>query len=135
MFVGVSVIDPAAVGVIVKVCVVDELVNVRTIGESPADPVPVGVIVIVPVKVLFGVIEKFVEVALILPDVGPVKVNVVAAAAVGVTEFDATDAVDVPIAFVAVTVNVYAVPFVSPVTVIGLEVPVVVMFPGDEVTV
>jgi hypothetical protein len=36
---------------------------------------------------------------------------------------DAADAVDVPLAFVAVTVNVYAVPDVSPETVIGL-VPV-----------
>ncbi len=36
---------------------------------------------------------------------------------------DAADAADVPLAFVAVTVNVYEVPFVSPVTVIGLDAP------------
>ena len=44
-------------------------------------------------------------------------------------------AVDVPFAVVAVTVNVYAVPFVKPVTVIGLDEPVPVMLPGEEVTV
>jgi hypothetical protein len=35
----------------------------------------------------------------------------------GVTELDAVDGEDVPIPFVAVTLNVYAVPFVKPVTV------------------
>ena len=49
LFVGVRVIDPAAVGVMVKVWAADELVNVRTIGDSPAAPGPVGVRVIVPV--------------------------------------------------------------------------------------
>jgi hypothetical protein len=39
----------------------------------------------------------------------------------GVTELEAEDAVDVPKAFVAVTVNVYAVPAVKPVNVYGLE--------------
>jgi hypothetical protein len=34
--------------------------------------------------------------------------------AVGVTEFDGADAGPVPTEFVALTVNVYAVPFVSP---------------------
>jgi hypothetical protein len=41
----------------------------------------------------------------------------------GVAAFDATDAVLVPSAFVAVTVNVYATPLVSPVTVIGDDPP------------
>jgi hypothetical protein len=39
------------------------------------------------------------------------------------------------LALVAVTVNVYAVPLVNPVTVTGEEDPVPVMFPGEEVTV
>jgi hypothetical protein len=39
------------------------------------------------------------------------------------------------LAFVAITVKVYAVPLVSPVTVIGLVVPVAVILPGVEVTV
>jgi hypothetical protein len=37
--------------------------------------------------------------------------------------------------FVAVTVNVYAVPFVRPVTEIGLVGPVAVIPPGSDVTV
>lgn len=53
----------------------------------------------------------------------------------GVTLLDAADAVDVPFAFVAVTVNVYAVPAVSPETVIGDEAEVPVKPPGEEVAV
>ena len=57
----------------------------------------------------------------------------------GVTEFDAADATDVPTEFVAVTVKVYAVPDVKPVTVIALlhvaEVSVPVLLPGFEVAV
>jgi hypothetical protein len=47
----------------------------------------------------------------------------------------AEDAEEVPALFVAVTVNVYAVPAVNPVTVIGDVVPVAVMEPGEDVTV
>ena len=53
----------------------------------------------------------------------------------GVTEFEGDDAVPVPTELVAVTVNVYAVPFVSPVTVIGEDDPVAVIPPGEEVAV
>ena len=53
----------------------------------------------------------------------------------GVTEFDALDAVLVPTEFVAVTVNVYAVPFESPVTIIGDEPPEAVNPPVFDVTV
>jgi len=55
---------------------------------------------------------------------------------VGVTALDALDAIDVPDAFVAVTVNVYAVPLVNPDTV-AVVAPVVVAVnePGAEVTV
>jgi hypothetical protein len=53
----------------------------------------------------------------------------------GVTEALGEDAGDVPIAFVAVTVNVYAVPFDKPVTVSGLDAPVAVAPPGLAVTV
>jgi hypothetical protein len=42
----------------------------------------------------------------------------------GVTELLAADAGPIPTAFVAVTVKVYGVPFVRPVTVIGLPVEV-----------
>jgi hypothetical protein len=53
----------------------------------------------------------------------------------GVTELLAADAGDVPIAFVAVTVNVYAVPLLKPLTVIGDEEPVPVIPLGLDVTV
>jgi hypothetical protein len=53
----------------------------------------------------------------------------------GVAELLASEAVLVPIAFVAVTVNVYAAPFVSPVIVIGDEPPVAVKPPTFDVTV
>jgi hypothetical protein len=70
--------------------------------------------------------------------VGVEKVNVAIDSyefgSAGVTELDAADAVDVPLAFVAVTANVYAVPVVRPDTVIGLA-PVPVKDPGDEVAV
>jgi hypothetical protein len=49
--------------------------------------------------------------------------------------FEAPDVVLVPTEFVAVTVNVYEVPFVSPVTVIGEAPPVAVNPPTFEVTV
>jgi hypothetical protein len=54
--------------------------------------------------------------------------------AIGVTLADGADAAEGPIPFVATTVNVYAVPFVSPYTVIGLVVPVPVSPPGLDVT-
>jgi hypothetical protein len=41
----------------------------------------------------------------------------------------------VPLALVAVTVNVYAVPAVNEITVIGEDAPAAVMLPGDDVTV
>jgi len=52
----------------------------------------------------------------------------------GVTLFEALDAAPAPIAFVAVTVKVYAVPFVSPVTLMGEEMPLPVPPAGVEVT-
>ena len=53
----------------------------------------------------------------------------------GVTAFDALLAEPAPAALVAVTVNVYSVPFDKPVTVIGLADPEAEMLPGEEVTV
>jgi hypothetical protein len=47
----------------------------------------------------------------------------VVAGTLGVTEFDTADGALIPAALVAVTVQVYEVPFVRPVTVIGLAVP------------
>ena len=53
----------------------------------------------------------------------------------GVTLLEAVEALEVPTEFVAVTVKVYAVPFVSPVTVNGEAAPLTAIFPGLEVTV
>jgi hypothetical protein len=53
----------------------------------------------------------------------------------GIIELEAVLARPVPLAFVAVTVKVYAVPLVSPVTAIGLAEPMAVKPPGLEVTV
>ena len=53
----------------------------------------------------------------------------------GTTELLVPEEILVPIAFVAVTVNVYVVPLVKPVTVIGDAPPVPVNPPGLEVTV
>jgi len=55
----------------------------------------------------------------------------------GVTEFEAADAALVPAALVAVTLNVYAVPFVKPVSVVDVAGAAIVTGPvgGFEVTV
>jgi hypothetical protein len=52
-----------------------------------------------------------------------------------VTAVEAEEATELPIAFVATTVNVYDVPFVNPVTIIGEVVPVTGEVAGLEVTV
>ena len=74
-------------------------------------------------------------VALPLLPLAEILVGTPGAIAAGVTADDALEAVPVPMELVAVTVKVYAVPLVSPVTVIGDEAPVAVRPPGDEVTV
>jgi hypothetical protein len=55
-------------------------------------------------------------------------------AAAGVTLLDAALSAPYPTIFCAATVNVYAVPFVKPVIVIGEEAPVAVIPPGEDVT-
>ena len=59
------------------------------------------------------------------------------AATFGVTLFDAAEVAPAPIAFVALTVNVYAVPLVRPVTLIDVHgaVQVPVLPPTTEVAV
>ena len=78
------------------------------------------------VAVNVGVVPKFCV---------PGLVNVMVWGALGVTEFEADEAEPVPAALVAVTVNVYAVPLVRPVTVIGLVAEVPVAPPGFAVAV
>jgi hypothetical protein len=52
-----------------------------------------------------------------------------------VTAVEAEEATELPTSFVAITVNVYVVPFVNPDTFIGEEVPVTGEVAGLEVTV
>jgi hypothetical protein len=73
-----------------------------------------------------GVVPKFCALGLL---------KVMVCAAFGVTATDAMEAGPVQPEFLAVTVKVYAVPFVRPVTVTGLAVPVAVTPPGLDVTV
>jgi len=74
-------------------------------------------------------------VALPLLTVAEILVGAPGAIGAGVTADDTLEAVPVPRELVAVTVKVYAVPLVSPITVIGDDVPVAVKLPGEEVTV
>jgi hypothetical protein len=98
--------------VIVHTPVVDE-VNVTV---SPELAVAVSV----------GAVPKF---------CAPGFAKVIVCAPFGVTLFDAAEAAPVPALFVAVTVKVYAVPLVRPLTTMGLAAPVPVRPPGFEVTV
>jgi hypothetical protein len=67
------------------------------------------------------------ELAKLLPTkFQPERIGTEVVGATGVTLFEALEARLTPALFVAVTVNVYAIPLVSPLTVIGDPVPVVV---------
>ena len=69
---GTRVTVPVAVGVIVKVCAVEEFENVRVIGVL--NPPPDGVIVIVPEIAWPGVTVKTLDATPTVPLAGPVKV-------------------------------------------------------------
>ena len=74
-------------------------------------------------------------VATALPDVATPIMGASGTVPTGVTLFDTADADPVPAAFIARTVNVYAVPFVSPDTTMDVHgaMQLAVRFPGDEV--
>jgi hypothetical protein len=78
------------------------------------------------VAVSVGVVPKF---------FAPGFANVIDCEPKGVADPDAPEALPAPALLVAVTVNVYAVPFVKPVTMIGLVAPLAVNPPGLDVTV
>ena len=111
-----------AVPVVRKVSAPPEVI-VATLGVSD---VKVGVRLESAVALSVGVVPKFCV---------PGFVNVIVCEALGVTEFEAADAEPVPAELVAMTVKVYAIPFVRPVTVIGELAPVPVAPPGLAVTV
>jgi hypothetical protein len=98
----------------------DEVTVYEVIAEPPSDAGGVNVTVACPFPAVAAT---------------PVGAPGAVVTEAGVTWFDTLDGTLVPAEFVALTVKVYAVPFVSPETVIGLPAPVAVMLPGDEVTV
>jgi hypothetical protein len=121
-------VNPVTVALVV---VPDTLVNVVhdvslvnlywTVYPVSADPpLEAGAVQLSPTCVLSGVTAS---------DVGA------PGTVAGVTGLDAEEALPVPTLLVAVTVKVYAVPLVRPVTVMGEELPVAVREPGEEVTV
>ena len=100
---GVSVTGPVAVGVMVNVCAVDEVLNVRVMGAL--NPPPLGVMVMAPVYTESGVTVKALETEPIAPPLGPVSAKL-SAGATGVAAFDAAEGALGPALFVAVTVQV-----------------------------
>ena len=99
------------------------LVIVATPG---VEDVNVGVRPDVAVAVNVGEVPKFWS---------PGLANEIVWSPFGVTEFEAAEAEPVPTPLVAVTVKVYEVPLLSPVTVMGEVDPVPVKPPGLDVTV
>ena len=100
--------------------------------RPPGEEVTVYPVITAP-PVFAGAVKL--TVALPLLTIAEILVGTPGAVVAGVTAAEALEAVPVPTLFVAVTVKVYAVPLVSPVTVIGEDVPVAVKLPGEEVTV
>jgi hypothetical protein len=122
---------PVLVGVIVNVCAADEPENVFTIGvESPP---PDGVIVIVPVYgPPVGVTVKLLDMLLLYPLDGPVRVNAVAAA----PEPRATEAVAVRVGrSIEAPVTVAVVPDPGAVQVSVASAPLIVPAEADHANV
>ncbi len=124
-----AVLVPTAfVAVTVKVYVVPFVRPVMVIGDDPPEavcpPLDVTVYDVIAEPPLLTGAEN-VTTASPFP---AVAVPIVGASGVvaGTTALDTAEAVLVPTAFVAVTVNVYVVPLVRPVTVIGEDPPVAV---------
>ena len=123
---------------------------VTTIVTAPA--VPAGVITVIEVSLttvsevpafppkvtdVASVNRRPVIVTVVPPAVDPVAGRTLVtdgSLAIGVTEVLADDAEDSPVAFLPITVNVYAVPFVRPVTEQVVEAVVQVNPPGSDVT-
>jgi hypothetical protein len=83
--------------------------------------------VIAEPPVFAGAVKLTVALPLLTVALMPVGVPGAVTVSAGVTAEEAPDAVPVPMALDAVTVKVYAVPLVSPVTVIGDDVPLAVI--------
>jgi hypothetical protein len=128
----------AFVAVTVNVYVTPFVRPVTVIGELPPVPVnPPGLEVTVYEVIAeppFDPGAENVIVASPLPRVA-VPIDGAPGTVSGTTELLVAEAMPVPTSFVAVTVNVYVVPFVSPVITIGELPPVAVIPPGEDVTV
>ena len=122
---GIKLIDTAPGSVVVVVLATVVVVVLRW----------VVVVLVVVVVVVTANTVVLVVVAVVVVEVLVVVVVVVVVGAAGLTALDAAEAGPVPIPLLAVTVKLYGVPSMSPVTVIGPAVPVAVMPPGLDVTV
>ena len=80
-------------------------------------------------------VELAVSVGVVPKLFAPGFANVIVCGPCGVTLPEVVEAEPVPMEFVAVTVKIYGVPFVRPVTVIEGPLPLTVIFPGELVTV
>jgi hypothetical protein len=129
--------DDAPDAIDVLVALVAVTVNVYAVFPVNPDTV-IGEVVPVPIKPS-GLLVTIYPVIISVPPLGAVKftlisleLNTVATPIIGafgavITEDDAPDDADVPPELVAVTVNVYGVFAVNPDTVIGDDVPIVVL--------
>ena len=121
--------------VTVNVYAVPFVVPVTAIGDAPEPEAPAGLDVTenddAPVPAAPAVYVRETAPVVLLNDAVPIVGA--PGGAPGVIELDAADVLE-PYAFDAVTVNVYAVPFVRPETVIG-DAPVPVRLPGVDVAV
>jgi len=131
-------VPTAFVAVTVKVYAVPLLRPVTVIGDAapltlmpPGEEVTVYEVIAEPPLEAGGVnaIEAWVFPAVAVPIVGG------PGTAPGVTLFEGADAGPVPTALVALTVNVYAVPLVSPLRMMGEPGPLATIAPGEDVAV
>ena len=116
------------------VTVIGDEVPFAVIAVPPPAGVAVTVYPVIADPPVFVGAEKL-TVALPLLPLAEMLVGVPGAVIGDVTADEASDGVPAPTALVALTVYVYATPFVKPVTVIGEDVPVAVIPPGEAVTV
>jgi hypothetical protein len=113
---------------------------VAVVEVTPVQPKHAGDGITVYWLIADPLVAGAVQLTWMLPLLSQYDVRLVGApgTSAGVTGLDADDAAPVPIPLVAVTVNVYAVPRVSPTTVAGLLVGVTPVHPehaGDGITV
>jgi hypothetical protein len=134
-----AILVPSALVAVTVNVYVTPLVNpVIVIGELPPLAVnPPGLEVTVYEVIVEPPLNPGAENVIVASPFPRVAVPIIGASGTvaGVTELLDADALPVPAPFVAVTVNVYVTPLVSPVTTIGEEPPVAVIPPGEEVTV